>query len=55
MNQYVQLVYFLIMMVIKKMNLDEAKPISNEEYLKILEDIKETNDLLIRFKKKFNR
>jgi len=35
----------------KKMNLEEAKSISTEEYLKILEDIKETNDLLTKFKK----
>jgi len=36
------------------MNLEEAKSISTEEYLKILEDIKETNDLLTKFKKTIN-
>jgi len=38
----------------KKMNLEEAKPVSTEEYLKILEDIKDTNNLLTRFKNSLN-
>jgi hypothetical protein len=38
----------------KKMNLEEAKPISTEEYLKILEDIKDSHSLLTRFKNNLN-
>jgi len=35
----------------KKMNLEEAKPISTEEYNNILEDLKDSNSLLTKFKK----
>jgi len=54
MNQFVQLVYLVTMMDTKKMNLEEAKPISTEEYLKILEDIKDTHNLLSKFKSNLN-
>jgi len=38
----------------KKMDLETAKPISTEEYLKLLETLKESNDNFIRFQKSLN-
>jgi hypothetical protein len=38
----------------KKMNLEEAKPISTEEYLTILDDIKDSHSLITRFKNNLN-